>query len=194
MFELTDEMRLNLRRADLFGDLSEDDFCRQLEIALAESHLKTLNDSRAPIIIVKERLREVSEKSQELAQQLERLDSQMLWRLNDLVSFEMLASHRAASGEAVRWSPVDLVEAINLLGRFSAAVETDLDEAYGSRSSDKAIHDLLDFWESSLRREFSKGAIVKLLAVVSDKSDDAARKLIEGFLERLRGSGEKPLN
>ena len=185
-FVLTKHQKEEIKRLDLVKADDEDEVFSSIEARLNESYIQGTQDVTKPIIDAQKNLQAAIKLTQKLNTAIERLEPGMQSRLSELISFSLVQTQPNATG-STQWRPIDLNTILSVTSRYMKTVDDDFRNTYGSRKHDKAIYDLIGFWQMSGRETIepisNEGAFVNLTAIVLQLDVDAARKAITRLLK-----------
>jgi hypothetical protein len=158
---------------------------------MGEASVKKRGEQTAPIIVEREKLEDVIKHTEKLKAALNSLSPNDYYRLKDNVSFEYFGKN-IPTGQVFRRSEIDISGLLTLIEESADGFVNDSKDAYGSRSGDKAVSWLIDFWDESIKKPIKplseKGEFVQFAAIVLDKDPDASRKMISRYLTRQSAS------
>jgi hypothetical protein len=186
-FKFTEEQKENLKVLEVFPEEEFDELVELLQHHMGEASVKKRGEQIAPIIVEREKLEDVIKHTEKLKAALNSLSPNDYYRLKDNVSFEYFGKN-IPTGQVFRRSEIDISGLLTLIEESADGFVNDSKDAYGSRSGDKAVSWLIDFWDESIKKPIKplseKGEFVQFAAIVLDKDPDAARKMISRYLTR----------
>jgi hypothetical protein len=190
-FKFTEEQKENLRVLTVFPEEKFDELVELLQCHMGEASVKRRGEQTTPIIVEREKLEEVIKRTGKLKAALDSLSPNDYYRLKDNVSFRY-SEKDIPTDQVFRHSEIDISGLLTLIEESADGFVKDSVDAYGSRSGDKAVSWLIDFWEESIKKPIiplsEQGEFVKFAAIVLDKDPDASRKMISRYLTRQSAS------
>ena len=190
-FKFTEEQKENLKVLKVFPNEAFDDLVELLQRHMGEASVKRRGEQAAPIIVEREKLEDVIKRTGKLKAALDSLSPNDYYRLKDNVSFRY-SEKDIPTDQVFRRSEIDISGLLTLIEESADGFVKDSIDAYGSRSGDKAVSWLIDFWEESIKKPIiplsEQGEFVQFAAIVLDKDPDASRKMISRYLTRQSAS------
>ena len=190
-FKFTEEQKENLRVLTVFPEEKFDELVELLQCHMGEASVKRRGEQTTPIIVEREKLEEVIKRTGKLKAALDSLSPNDYYRLKDNVSFRY-SEKDIPTDQVFRRSEIDISGLLTLIEESADGFVKDSIDAYGSRSGDKAVSWLIDFWEESIKKPINplseQGEFVQFAAIVLDKDPDASRKMISRYLTRQSAS------
>jgi hypothetical protein len=190
-FKFTEEQKENLKVLKVFPEEKFDELVELLQCHMGEASVKRRGEQTTPIIVEREKLEDVIKRTGKLKAALDSLSPNDYYRLKDNVSFRY-SEKDIPTDQVFRRSEIDISGLLTLIEESADGFVKDSIDAYGSRSGDKAVSWLIDFWEESIKKPIiplsERGEFVQFAAIVLDKDPDASRKMISRYLTRQSAS------
>jgi hypothetical protein len=190
-FKFTEEQKENLKVLKVFPEEKFDELVELLQCHMGEASVKRRGEQTTPIIVEREKLEDVIKRTGKLKAALDSLSPNDYYRLKDNVSFRY-SEKDIPTDQVFRRSEIDISGLLTLIEESADGFVKDSIDAYGSRSGDKAVSWLIDFWEESIKKPINplseQGEFVQFAAIVLDKDPDASRKMISRYLTRQSAS------
>ena len=190
-FKFTEEQKENLKVLKVFPEEKFDELVELLQCHMGEASVKRRGEQTTPIIVEREKLEDVIKGTGKLKAALDSLSPNDYYRLKDNVSFRY-SEKDIPTDQVFRRSEIDISDLLTLIEESADGFVKDSIDAYGSRSGDKAVSWLIDFWEESIKKPIiplsEQGEFVQFAAIVLDKDPDASRKMISRYLTRQSAS------
>ena len=190
-FKFTEEQKENLKVLKVFPEEAFDELVELLQCHMGEASVKRRGEQTTPIIVEREKLEDVIKRTGKLKAALDSLSPNDYYRLKDNVSFRY-SEKDIPTDQVFRRSEIDISGLLTLIEESADGFVKDSIDAYGSRSGDKAVSWLIDFWEESIKKPINplseQGEFVQFAAIVLDKDPDASRKMISRYLTRQSAS------
>jgi hypothetical protein len=193
-YKLTNRKKDQILEAGLYPDgMNEVIFISELEWVLENSLLRQPQNNTQPLAEFKEHLLKVINNTNDLQRLLEDDKSQYV-RENSSMA---IAEHFHKTEESLRWNGNELTEVLAIIARQAEYMHKNITHDYGARNEDKAMSDLLDFWQvflkQSIRPITTKGKFVKLLSIILSKDTDSMIKKLRRFLKRNPAAENKDI-
>ena len=190
-FKFTEEQKENLKVLKVFPKEAFDELVELLQRHMGEASVKKRGEQTAPIKVERDKFEDVIKRTGKLKATLDSLSPNDYWRLKDNVSCGCFGKD-VPTGQVFRRSEIDISGLLTLIEESADGFVKDSIDAYGSRSGDKAVSWLIDFWEESIKKPIiplsEQGEFVQFAAIVLDKDPDASRKMISRYLTRQSAS------
>jgi len=190
-FKFTEEQKENLKVLKVFPEEKFDELVELLQCHMGEASVKRRGEQTTPIIVEREKLEDVIKGTGKLKAALDSLSPNDYYKLKDNVSFRY-SEKDIPTDQVFRRSEIDISGLLTLIEESADGFVKDSIDAYGSRSGDKAVSWLIDFWEESIKKPIiplsEQGEFVQFAAIVLDKDPDASRKMISRYLTRQSAS------
>ena len=190
-FKFTEEQKENLKVLKVFPEEKFDELVELLQCHMGEASVKRRGEQTTPIIVEREKLEDVIKGTGKLKAALDSLSPNDYYKLKDNVSFRY-SEKDIPTDQVFRRSEIDIGGLLTLIEESADGFVKDSIDAYGSRSGDKAVSWLIDFWEESIKKPIiplsEQGEFVQFAAIVLDKDPDASRKMISRYLTRQSAS------
>ena len=190
-FKFTEEQKENLKVLKVFPEEKFDELVELLQCHMGEASVKRRGEQTTPIIVEREKLEDVIKGTGKLKAALDSLSPNDYYKLKDNVSFRY-SEKDIPTDQVFRRSEIDISGLLTLIEESADGFVKDSIDAYGSRSGDKAVSWLIDFWEESIKKPINplseQGEFVQFAAIVLDKDPDASRKMISRYLTRQSAS------
>ena len=190
-FKFTEKQKENLKVLKVFPEEKFDELVELLQCHMGEASVKRRGEQTTPIIVEREKLEDVIKRTGKLKAALDSLSPNDYYRLKDNVSFRY-SEKDIPTDQVFRRSEIDISGLLTLIEESADGFVKDSIDAYGSRSGDKAVSWLIDFWEESIKKPINplseQGEFVQFAAIVLDKDPDASRKMISRYLTRQSAS------
>lgn len=190
-FKFTEKQKENLKVLKVFPEEKFDELVELLQCHMGEASVKRRGEQTTPIIVEREKLEDVIKGTGKLKAALDSLSPNDYYKLKDNVSFRY-SEKDIPTDQVFRRSEIDISGLLTLIEESADGFVKDSIDAYGSRSGDKAVSWLIDFWEESIKKPIislsEQGEFVQFAAIVLDKDPDASRKMISRYLTRQSAS------
>lgn len=191
-YKLTNRKKDEILAADLYPDaMNEVIFISMLEDVLEKSLLRQPQTNTQPLAEFKKHLLKIVSNTKDLQKLLED-DNALQMRETSSIA---IAEHFYKTEESLRWNGKESTEVLEIIARQAEFMHKNISQDYGTRSEDKAMSDLLDFWQvflkQSIRPITTKGKFVKLLSIVLSKDTNSVIKKLRRFLKRNPAAEDK---
>jgi hypothetical protein len=191
-YKLTNRKKDEIHAADLYPDgMNEAIFISMLENVLEKSLLRQPQTNTQPLAEFKKHLLKIVNNTKDLQMLLE--DDKAL-HMREASSIA-IAEHFYKTEKSLRWNGKESTEALEIIARQAEFMHKNISQDYGARTEDKAMSDLLDFWQvflkQSIRPITTKGKFVKLLSIVLSKDTNSVIKKLRRFLNRNPAAEDK---
>jgi hypothetical protein len=190
-FKFTEKQKENLKVLKVFPKEAFDELVELLQHHMGEASVKKRGEQTAPIKVERDKFEHVIKRTGKLKAALDSLSPNDYYRLKDNVSFRY-SEKDIPTDQVFRRSEIDISGLLTLIEESADGFVKDSIDAYGSRSGDKAVSWLIDFWEESIKKPINplseQGEFVQFAAIVLDKDPDASRKMISRYLTRQSAS------
>jgi len=164
----------------------DDELIASLEWHMSAAYVKQPNEKMTPLLESRDKLQAVSETALKLAKQMSSLTADDYYRLSEIVGIHH--HEKLSKGTSTRRKDIDAIEVVTSIGHAASSFNHDSIEAYGSRSNDKAICWMIDFWDENIKKSLypisEKGEFVRFIAIVLEKDLDVVRKALSRYLAR----------
>ena len=164
----------------------DDELIASLEWHMSAAYVKQSNEKTTPLLESRDKLQAVSEMASKLAKQMSSLTADDYYRLSEIVGIHH--HEKLSKGTSTRRKDIDAIEVVTSIGHAASSFNHDSIEAYGSRSNDKAICWMIDFWDENIKKSLypisEKGEFVRFTAIVLEKDLDVVRKALSRYLAR----------
>ena len=164
----------------------DDELIASLEWHMSAAYIKQPNEKTTPLLESRDKLEAVSKTAAKLTKQMSSLTFDDYYRLSEVMG--MHYSDKSSEESSTQRKHIDAIDVVASIGHAASSFNHDSIEAYGSRSNDKAISWLIDFWDENIKKSLypisEKGEFVRFTAIVLEKDLDVVRKALSRYLAR----------
>ena len=164
----------------------DDELIASLEWHMSAAYIKQPNEKTTPLLESRDKLEAVSKTAAKLTKQMSSLTFDDYYRLSEIMG--MHYSGKFSEEFSTQRKHIDAIDLVASIGHAASSFNHDSIEAYGSRSNDKAISWLIDFWDENIKKSLypisEKGEFVRFTAIVLEKDLDVVRKALSRYLAR----------
>ena len=180
-FRLTLEQKANLQELGCFSEDKFDELIDILESHMSEAYVKEAGSQISPLLEARQKLNDIKRKAEKLSKDLESLTPNDQYRIKDLVGINYHENH-TETPQSSRRQDLNVQHILASLSEAAEDLVEDSKTAYGSRSNDKPVLWLLEFWYEHIKAPIGprseKGPFVRFVAIILGKDPEAARKLV----------------
>jgi len=185
-FRLTLEQKTNLQKLGCLAEDRFDELIDILESHMSEAYIKEAGSQSSPLLEARHKLNDIKRKAEKLSKDLESLTPNDQYRIKELVGISYHEIH-TETPQSSRRQDLNVQHILASLSQAAADLVEDSKIAYGSRSNDKAIFWLYEFWDEHVKvpigQLYEKGQFVRFVAIILEKDPEAAGKLVARFLQ-----------
>lgn len=186
-FRLTADQKADLKGLGILTEERFEELIDVLEHHMSEAYVKEAGAQSSPLLEARHKLTEIKRKAEKLSKDLESLTPNDQYRIKELVGISYQEIH-TETPQSSRRQDLNLQHILASLSQAAADLVEDSKIAYGSRSNDKAVLWLYEFWDEYVKAPigqlYEKGVFVRFVAIVLEKDPEAARKIVTRFLQR----------
>jgi len=186
-FRLTADQKADLKGLGILTEERFGELIDVLEHHMSEAYVKEAGAQSSPLLEARHKLTEIKRKAEKLSKDLESLTPNDQYRIKDLVGISYHENH-TETAQSSRRQDLDVQRILASLSKAPADLVEDSKTAYGSRSNDKAILWLLEYWNEHIKAPigqlYEKGVFVRFVAIILEKDPEAAGKLVTRFLQQ----------
>jgi len=186
-FRLSSEQKENLAALGCLEAERFEELVELLEHHLSEAYVKVPDSYTSPLLEAREKLGRIRKDAEKLSRELSMLTPNDQYRIGDIVSIDYHEVHDE-NGQTSWRRVLDVQQIVSLLGKAAGRIIDESMQEFGSRSNDKAIHWLFDFWEeyvgSPVGPLYERGEFVQFVAIILEKDPEAAGKQVARFFKQ----------